>query len=152
MEIITGDLYDSEAHTLKTILEEPWHHLPEAEVIDFLETASDRGLDTFEVGHRHEQFGPNTITQKKGRSPLVLFLLQFHQPLVYILLGAAAVTGVLREWVDTGVIFGVVLVNAVIGFIQEAKAVKAIEKIDLAAKPPELQRFSESLPLILADL
>ncbi len=114
---------------MKTILEERWHHLPEAEVIDFLETTSDRGLDTFEVGHRQEQFGPNTITQKKGKSPIILFLLQFNQPLVYILLGAAAVTGVLREWVDTGVIFGVVLVNAIIGFIQEAKAVKAIEAL-----------------------
>ena len=114
---------------MKTILEEHWHHLPAAEVTDFLETASDRGLDTFEVGHRQEQFGPNSITQKKGKSPLVLFLLQFHQPLVYILLAAAAVTSVLQEWVDAGIILGVVLVNAIIGFIQEAKAVKAIEAL-----------------------
>lgn len=69
------------------------------------------------------------ITQKKGTSPVVLFLLQFHQPLVYILLAAAVVTRILREGVDAGVIFGVVLVNAIIGFIQEAKAVKAIEAL-----------------------
>lgn len=114
---------------MKEILEEHWHHLPEAEVVEFLETALDKGLDTFEVGHRQTKFGPNTITQKKGTSPLVLFLLQFHQPLVYILLAAAVVTSLLQEWVDAGVIFGVVLVNAVIGFIQEAKAVKAIEAL-----------------------
>ncbi|MFZ3209752.1 MAG: HAD-IC family P-type ATPase, partial [Geobacteraceae bacterium] len=114
---------------MKEILEEQWHHLPEAEVVDFLETASDKGLDTFEVGHRQEQFGPNSITRKKGKSPLALFLLQFHQPLVYILLAAAVVTSVLREWVDAGVIYGVVLVNAIIGLIQEAKAVKAIEAL-----------------------
>ncbi|MBC7961543.1 MAG: cation-transporting P-type ATPase, partial [Steroidobacteraceae bacterium] len=114
---------------MKSILEERWHHLPEADVTDFLETASDRGLDTFEVGHRQEQFGLNTITQKKGKSPIILFLLQFNQPLVYILLAATVVTSLLREWVDAGVIFGVVLVNAVIGFIQEAKAVKAIEAL-----------------------
>jgi len=114
---------------MKEILEEHWHHLPEVEVVEFLETALDKGLDTFEVVHRQTQFGPNSITQKKGTSPLVLFLLQFHQPLVYILLAAAVVTSFLREWVDAGVIFGVVLVNAVIGFIQEAKAVKAIEAL-----------------------
>lgn len=114
---------------MKTILEEHWHNLPEAEVIDFLETSLDRGLDAFEVEHRQKHFGPNTITQKKGKSPLLLFLLQFHQPLVYILLGAAAVTSLLQEWVDSGVIFGVVLINAIIGFIQEAKAVKAIEAL-----------------------
>jgi Ca2+-transporting ATPase len=117
---------------MKAILEEHWHHLPEAEVVDFLETASNKGLDTFEVGHRQEQFGPNSIIHKKGKSPLALFLLQFHQPLVYILLAAAAVTSALREWVDSGVIFGVVLVNAIIGFIQEAKAVKAIEALSQA--------------------
>ncbi len=114
---------------MKSILEEHWHHLPEEEVVEFLETSVDKGLDTFEVGHRQEQFGSNKITQKKGKSPLLLFLLQFHQPLVYILLGAAAVTTALQEWVDAGVIFGVVLVNAIIGFIQEAKAVKAIEAL-----------------------
>lgn len=114
---------------MKEILEKHWHHLPEAEVVTFLETTVDKGLDTFEVEHRHQQFGQNTITQKKGKSPLVLFLLQFHQPLVYILLAATGVTSLLREWIDAGVIFGVVLVNATIGFIQEAKAVKAIEAL-----------------------
>ncbi|MBT0652014.1 cation-transporting P-type ATPase [Geomobilimonas luticola] len=114
---------------MKEILEEHWHHLPDAEVIELLETDLNRGLDTFEVGHRQAQFGTNAITQKKGTSPLVLFLMQFHQPLVYILLAAVVITSLLGEWVDSGVIFGVVLVNAVIGFIQEAKAVKAIEAL-----------------------
>jgi len=114
---------------MKELFEEHWHHLPEAEVIELLETALDKGLDTFEAEHRHKRFGANAITQKQGKSPLLLFLLQFHQPLVYILLAAAVVTSLLREWVDAGVIFGVVLVNAVIGFIQEAKAVKAIEAL-----------------------
>ena len=60
---------------MKEILEKHWHHLEEGDVVDFLETAADKGLDTFEVGHRHEQFGPNTITQKKSKSSLILFLL-----------------------------------------------------------------------------
>lgn len=121
--------HDRGIDTMKTIAEEYRHHLSEADVLDILETMPEKGLDTFEVELRREQFGPNAITRKKGTNSLVLFLLQFHQPLVYILLGAAAVTTVLQEWVDAGVIYGVVLVNAIIGFIQEAKAVRAIEAL-----------------------
>jgi len=117
---------------MRTTLDKQWHQLPTAEVIGILETASDKGLDSAEAMRRQEQFGQNRLTQKKGRSPVILFLLQFHQPLVYILLASAGVTTALREWVDAGVIFGVVLVNAVIGFVQEAKAVKAIEALSEA--------------------
>ena len=94
-----------------------------------LESDGAKGLDTFEVTHRQTHFGLNRLTLKKGKSPLVLFLLQFNQPLVYILLGAVAITFALQEWVDSGVIFAVVLVNAIIGFIQESKALKAIEAL-----------------------
>ena len=114
---------------MKELSEKHWHHQPEAEVIEAFETVLESGLDTIETGQRSEQFGPNAITQKKGKSALTLFLLQFHQPLVYILLAATAVTSLLQEWIDAGVIFGVVLVNAVIGFVQESKAVKAIEAL-----------------------
>ncbi|MDD2734745.1 MAG: cation-transporting P-type ATPase [Desulfuromonadaceae bacterium] len=114
---------------MNDILNKQWHTLPEKEASDLLATEPDNGLDSPEVARRQEQFGSNTITQKKGRGLVVLFLLQFHQPLVYILLAAAVVTSFLRQWVDAGVIYGVVLVNAVIGFIQEAKAVRAIEAL-----------------------
>jgi len=103
-----------------------WHHIAGAEVVDLLQTDPDRGLDEFEVKHRQERFGPNLITGKGGKGPLVRLLLQFHQPLIYILLAAGAVTAALGEWVDSGVIFGVVLVNAAIGFLQESKALEAI--------------------------
>ncbi|MFQ5756922.1 MAG: cation-transporting P-type ATPase, partial [Acidiferrobacterales bacterium] len=99
------------------------------EVLELLETQPDTGLDTFEIGHRQERFGPNVLTQKKEQGPLMQFLLQIHQPLVYILLAATLITALLQEWVDSAVIFGVVLVNAVIGFLQEAKALEAIEAL-----------------------
>ena len=114
---------------METLIGKHWHHLPADEVIDLLESNQGKGLDMFEVDNRQKEFGPNAITGKKGKGPLLRFLLQFHQPLIYILLAAGAVTSLLREWVDAGVIFGVVLVNAFIGFIQEAKAVKAIEAL-----------------------
>ena len=114
---------------MDTLLSRHWHHLPQDEIATLLESDSTRGLDVFEVAHRQTHFGPNRLTLKKGKNPLVLFLLQFNQPLVYILLGAAVITFALQEWVDSGVIFGVVLVNAVIGFVQESKALKAIEAL-----------------------
>ena len=112
-----------------TLIGKHLHHLPADEVIVLLDSDKGKGLDIFEVDKRQKHFGPNAITGKKGKGPLLRFLLQFHQPLIYILIAAAAVTTFLQEWVDAGVIFGVVLVNAFIGFIQEAKAVKAIEAL-----------------------
>ncbi|MBN1688063.1 MAG: cation-transporting P-type ATPase [Candidatus Omnitrophica bacterium] len=112
-----------------TIFGKHWHHMPQEEVLHVLGTDREKGLDLFEIQNRQEHFGPNVLKGKKGKSPLVRFLLQFHQPLIYILLGAAAVTAIFKAAVDAAVIFIVVLVNAIIGFVQEAKAVQAIEAL-----------------------
>ncbi len=114
---------------MEELMGKHWHHMPCAEVIDLLETDPDRGLDQFEIEERRRSFGDNVITTRKGKGPLLRFLLQFHQPLIYILLAAGFITALLQEWVDAGVIFGVVLVNAIIGFVQESKAVKAMEAL-----------------------
>lgn len=98
-------------------------------VLDKLKTDPQAGLSTEEVRRRLEQYGPNVLTPKKGVPAWKRFLLQFHQPLVYILLAASAVTFFLHEWVDSVVIFTVVLVNALIGYFQEAKAVQALEAL-----------------------
>ncbi|MGE0823314.1 MAG: cation-transporting P-type ATPase [Candidatus Binatia bacterium] len=111
---------------METLLEKQWHHLPEHEVSELLGSQPETGLTTEEAVARQARFGPNEITAQKQRSAWVRFLLQFHQPLIYLLLAATAVTALLQEWVDAGVIFGVVLVNAVVGFIQEARAENAI--------------------------
>ncbi|HSW62407.1 MAG TPA: cation-transporting P-type ATPase [Dissulfurispiraceae bacterium] len=115
--------------SIETLLDKHWHHLPTDEILDLLESDREKGLDICEVEHRQRRFGPNIITPKKGRGPFLRFLLKFHQPLVYILMAAGGITAFLQELVDSGVIFGVVLVNAVIGFMQESKAVKAIEAL-----------------------
>ena len=106
-----------------------WHQLPAEQAAALLETSADRGLDLFEVSRRQKHFGPNEITARRERSQLTLFLLQFHQPLVYVLLLAAGVTTVLDGPVDAAVILGVVVINAVIGFAQEARAVSAIRAL-----------------------
>lgn len=93
------------------------------------ETNIENGLSSSEVHRRQNLYGLNEIKQKRGTPPLILFLGQFNQPLIYILIGASIITGFLKEWVDSLVIFGVVLVNAIISFIQEAKARKAIDSL-----------------------
>lgn len=106
-----------------------WHHLELSEVLRRLECEPGRGLAAAEVVRRQEKFGPNSVSAKGGVPAWKRFLLQFHQPLVYLLLGAVVITAVLQEWVDSSVIFGVVMINAIIGFLQESKAEKAIEAL-----------------------
>ncbi len=114
---------------MKPLMEKHWHHLPQEEVLDLLDTAMEKGLDRFEVEDRQQNFGSNTLTQRKGQGPLLRFLLQFNQALVYILLVAVIIKLFLAAWVDAGVIFGVVVLNAVIGFVQEGKALSALEAL-----------------------
>ena len=117
---------------MNTLLEKHWHHLPQPEVLDLLDTDAAKGLDRFEVEERQKDFGPNLLTERKGKGPLLRFLLQFHQALVYILLGAVVIKVFLGAWVDASVIFGVVLLNAIIGFIQEGKALSALAALSRA--------------------
>ena len=111
---------------MNILLGQHWHHLPPDEILTLLSTNLQQGLDIFEVKHRQERFGLNVLTPKKGKSPFVRFLLQFKNPLVIILLVASVVTLVLKDPTDAAVIFGVVLINAIIGFIQESRAEEAI--------------------------
>jgi len=87
------------------------------------------GLSTFEVKKRQSQYGMNALEISKGRSTLVRFLMHFHHVLIYFLLFSAAITLFLDHLVDTAVIIAVAVANAVIGFIQEGKAEKAMESI-----------------------
>jgi Ca2+-transporting ATPase len=108
--------------------ENPWAMTADA-VCAALETDATNGLTEAEARARTAQFGRNELPIRRGAGPIKRFLLQFHQPLVYILLAAVFVTAALGEWVDAGVIFGVVVVNALIGFVQEAKAIGALEAL-----------------------
>ncbi|QEY62478.1 cation-transporting P-type ATPase [Metapseudomonas lalkuanensis] len=87
------------------------------------------GLDTAEAERRLASFGPNRLPERAGAGPLKRFLLQFHNLLIYVLLASTLVTLALGEWLDSAVIFGVVLINAVVGFIQEGKAESAMRAI-----------------------
>jgi Ca2+-transporting ATPase len=108
---------------------EPWHQLAVAELVTRQGTDLGRGLAATEAAERQRRYGPNQLTARRGQGPLLRLLLQFHQPLIYILLVATVVTAALDEWIDAAVILGVVLVNAIVGFLQEGKALQAIEAL-----------------------
>jgi magnesium-transporting ATPase (P-type) len=105
-----------------------WHSLPTGEVFSQLE-ATPGGLSHEEARRRLDQHGPNRLPPPYRRSALQRLALQFHNVLIYVLIAAAAVTAALGHWVDTGVILGVVVINALIGFIQEGRAEQALDAI-----------------------
>ena len=105
-----------------------WHTLGTDEILAEQRTTS-TGLSVAEAAQRLEKHGLNRLTPPKKRGPLLRFLLQFHNVLIYVLLGAALVTALLGHGVDTGVILGVVIINALIGFVQEGKAEKSLDAI-----------------------
>lgn len=133
--------------------EAKWHHLKTDEVSRLLGSAPQKGLDDAEVAKRLEHFGPNSVTDRGGVPGWKRFLLQFHQPLIYILLAACAITAFLHEWVDSSVIFGVVVINAIIGFIQESKAEKSIEALSrMIVTEATVRRAGRKLRVPSADL
>ena len=105
-----------------------WHHLPVDSVFEQVDS-SGAGLSQQEAQSRLEIHGWNRLPEAARRSALVRFLLQFHNILIYVLLGCVAVTAALAHWVDAAVILAVVIANAVIGFIQEGKAEKEMDAI-----------------------
>ncbi|CZG11485.1 Probable cation-transporting ATPase F [Legionella pneumophila] len=91
--------------------------------------STEQGISDQESKKRLAYYGFNRLPEPKRNSLFLRFLLQFHNILIYVLLGAALVTSLLQHWIDTAVIIAVVLINALIGFIQEGKAEKALEAI-----------------------
>ncbi|PKK15147.1 HAD-IC family P-type ATPase [Thermomonospora sp. CIF 1] len=102
------------------------HTRPAAEVVRELDGDPEKGLTWAEAAARRERTGPNELPAARRRGPLARFALQFHSPLIYVLLAAALVTALLGDHVDAIVIMAVVLLNAFVGFVQESRAEQAL--------------------------
>lgn len=111
-----------------------WHAVDLQEALTRLDTR-EHGLDSAEALRRIERHGRNALPASGGRGPLLRFLRQFHNLLIYVLIAAAGITILLGHFVDTGVILAVVLVNAVIGFVQEGQAEAAIAALHRMLAP-----------------
>jgi magnesium-transporting ATPase (P-type) len=108
---------------------EKWHSKEAEEVLKAMESNADDGLSDSEVSERLEKYGKNELPKGKKRSWWMRLLLQFHNVLIYVLLAAAVITALMEHYIDMWVILAVVIVNALIGFIQEGKAEQAMESI-----------------------
>jgi len=116
--------------TRQQVSPDPAHHgLPVHEVVLLLETDAAQGLSRSEVARRRAQFGINELPRSQGGGIARKLGRQFNNPLVYVLLAAAVVTAFLGEFLDSGVILAVVLVNTLIGFIQEVRAEAALDAL-----------------------
>ncbi|WP_221801126.1 cation-transporting P-type ATPase [Oceanobacter mangrovi] len=114
-----------------------WHAMAPAEALTRL-SATATGLSSEQASQRQQQYGANRLTPAKQRSALMRLLLQFHNVLIYVLLAAAALTVALQHYTDAAVIAVVVILNAVIGFLQEGKAERALEAISQMLSPQAL--------------
>jgi magnesium-transporting ATPase (P-type) len=106
-----------------------WHARAADDVIGRLDTDTIRGLDAGEATRRLARYGPNRLPEGKRRGPLMRFLAQLNNVLVYVLLAAGFVKAMIGLWLDAAVILGVVIINALLGFLQEGKAEKALDSI-----------------------
>lgn len=108
--------------------EKRWYQEGVKDVFDALESDS-AGLSSRESEARREMYGYNELKFKK-RGALIRFLMQFHSPLIYVLLASAIITAILDMRMDTAVILAVVIANTIIGFIQEGKAEASVEALE----------------------
>ena len=105
-----------------------WETLPDEAVLQKLNTDRN-GLSNEEAAERLELFGENKLPEGEKDSFIKRFLMQFNNALIYVLLGASVLTSLMSHWLDTWVILGVVIINAIVGYIQEDKAQKALDSI-----------------------
>ncbi|AHJ31329.1 cation-transporting P-type ATPase [Nodularia spumigena CS-584] len=103
-----------------------YHAIAAQEAAQTLNCNPEKGLTPAEVNKRLEEFGKNELKGKPGKPAWLRFVLQFNQALLYILLVAGLIKALLGQWTNAAVIWGVTLINAIIGFVQESKAEGAI--------------------------
>ncbi len=111
-----------------------WYQIETEKIFEKLETSS-TGITSEDAKERLKEHGPNRLPEGKGVGALAIIIHQFTSPLIYILMVAAVITAFLGEYIDTGVIAGILIINAIVGFIQEYKAessVKALKNMVVA--------------------
>jgi Ca2+-transporting ATPase len=104
----------------------PWHSVPVEALAKELRTDLDAGLDSEKAGRRQASEGLNELPEAPPPSLLKLFLSQFTSVIVWVLIGAAVVSGLLEDWLDAAAILAIVLLNGLLGFIQEFRAERSL--------------------------
>ncbi|MFA4967356.1 MAG: cation-transporting P-type ATPase, partial [Candidatus Margulisiibacteriota bacterium] len=102
---------------------------------DTLRSDAVSGLTAEEARRRLDEFGENRLKGKKGPGPLLIFIGQFRDLIIWILIVAALVSGFLKEWIDAGAIVAIVVLNAILGFIQEWRAERSLAALKKLSSP-----------------
>ncbi|WP_367106649.1 cation-translocating P-type ATPase [uncultured Psychrobacter sp.] len=117
-----------------------WHSKTKEQVVDELEVSPSVGLNEQQVAARLEKYGKNKIEGGKKKSLVAMFFAQMQDVLIYVLLAATVITFIIGEYVDSIIILLVVLINAIIGVVQEYKAEQAIEALQKMSNPQTVVR------------
>jgi Ca2+-transporting ATPase len=112
-----------------------WWQVGIEQAAGLLDSNLSSGLTSEQAADKLQRFGHNQIEGKKGPSPLAIFLSQFEDFIIWVLIGAAIVSGFLQEWVDAIAIIAIVILNAILGFVQEHKAEKSLAALKKLASP-----------------
>jgi len=133
--VIKNPLVQHTATAQNTAAETTWHTLPAEQTLARLDTHEDSGLTGAEAQARLERYGPNELVERGTKSPLVILWEQMINPLVLLLLFAAVVSALLGETDSTIAIMGIVILNAILGVVQEYRAEKAMAALKQMAAP-----------------
>lgn len=128
-----------------------WFTKDSSQVIEELSSNSVNGLSKEEVLRRQEKFGLNKLKEKQKKSIFKMFFAQINDVMIYILLGAAIIAGLLGEITDSVIIGIVILINAIIGVVQESKAEKALEALKKLSTPKALVKRDGSITEIQSE-
>ena len=110
-------------------LQKSWHALSVEETLHTLELSIEQGLASSEVQKRYEKFGPNELIEKGAKNPWRIFLDQFKETMVIVLIIAAVISAFISDWKDAIAILVIVILNAVLGFVQEYRAEQAMQAL-----------------------
>lgn len=129
-----------------------WHALENNVVLDYIKS-SFNGLSSSEANTRHEKFGPNVIRKKKGDSVFKVLLRQINNPLIWVLIGSSILASVLGKVTDGLVVLSVVVVNTLIGFIQEFRAGRAIDALsDMVPENATVLRDGQYISIPVSEI
>ena len=128
-----------------------WHCLPLESVTQNLTVDVHQGLDQHEVERRRLRDGSNVLKESPPTPIWKRLFLQFHNLVIWILIAAAVISGIMGEWADTLAILAIVLLNGVLGFIQEERAERALAALQKLSKPMAKVRRSGSVQLLPAS-
>lgn len=112
-----------------------WWNKEKEEVIESLKTDSAAGITSADAAARLKEYGPNALAEEKETSPWKLFFEQFDDFMIWVLIGAALISGFLQEWVDAMAIIAIVIINAILGFVQEFRAEKSLAALKKMSSP-----------------